>query len=112
MHSSYDAIRSELSMNCSKHFSDYPISPDVQHNIDRIVNIWESSAKNYGQNGPWLFGNFCGADAMYAPVVIRFMGYDVPLTGFAKDYSQMILENQYMQEWISAAKQEKSTTPF
>jgi hypothetical protein len=40
------------------------------------------------------------------------LGYGIPLKGFANDYSQMVVENKYMQEWISAAKLEKSTTPF
>ncbi|MEE9327635.1 MAG: glutathione S-transferase [Cocleimonas sp.] len=112
MHSSFDAIRSALPMNCSKYVPDHTLSPEVLQNIDRVVSLWERCSKGYGQNGPWLFGEFSGADAMFAPIVIRFLGYGVPLTGFAKDYSQMVLENQYMQEWITAAKQEKSTNPF
>ncbi len=112
MHSSFDAIRNSLPMNCSIRMSTSPTSDELQQNISRIVNIWGRCSKNYGQSGPWLFGSFSGADAMFAPIVIRFLGYGIPLKGFANDYSQMVVENKYMQEWISAAKLEKSTTPF
>ena len=106
MHSGFNAIRNALPMNCKKFFPNYPIDTDVQQDIDRIVAVWEYCQANSANKGDWLFGSFSGADAMYAPVVMRMLGYDVKLTGFAKDYAQMVLESAAMQEWIAAGKQE------
>jgi len=112
MHSNFDSIRSTLSMNCRKHFPNHPISTETQQDIDRITKLWEFCSTNYGNGGPWLFGEFSGADAMYAPVVLRFTGYDIKLSGFAQEYSQMVMENKYMQEWIAAGKQETQIIDF
>ncbi len=106
MHSSFDAVRTAMPMNCRKHFPNYPISADVQTDINRITQIWEYASKQFGSEGSWLFGEFSGADAMFAPIVLRFKGYDVKLTGFAADYSEMVLENKYIKEWVEAGKQE------
>ena len=79
MHSGFLALREALPMNCRKHFSDYPIADEVQIDIDRVVAVWEYCKQHYGANGPWLFGEFSGADAMFAPIVLRLSGYDVKL---------------------------------
>jgi len=106
MHSSFDALRNAMPMNCRKQFPDFVISDDVQQDIDRIVSLWEFSSKNYASTGPWLLGEFSGADAMYAPIVLRLNGYGAKLTGFAADYVAMALENKYMKEWVEAGVKE------
>lgn len=106
MHSGFHSLRDALPMNCRKRYPDYSITNDVQQDIERIVNIWEHSNKNYGNNGPWLFGQFSGADAMFAPVVMRLLGYDVKLSGFAAEYTAMVFQNMAMQDWIEAGKKE------
>lgn len=109
MHSGFTNLRNALPMNCKKHFPNHPISSEVQQDINRIVNIWEYCRKNSNTSASsdvWLCGEFSGADAMFAPVVMRLIGYDVELSGFAKDYTQMVLENPSMQEWIEAGKLE------
>lgn len=106
MHSSFFALRDALPMNIRKHFANYPITDDVQQDIDRIVMLWEQCQKNKSGQGSWLLGDFSGADAMFAPVVIRLHGYDVKLTGFAADYIDFIYNNQHMQKWIDDSKKE------
>lgn len=106
MHSGFNAIRNALPMNCKKHYASYSINADVQRDIDRIVNIWDFCKHNYGKNGPWLLGDFSGADAMFAPVVMCFVGYDIKLSGFAGEYMEMVLHNKHMQQWIEAGKKE------
>ncbi len=106
MHSGYHAIRNALPMNCRKHFPNYTVSADVQKEIDRVVAVWEFCKNNYGANGPWLFGEFSGADAMFAPLVIRFTGYDIKLSGFAKEYCETVMQNSHLKDWIEAGKQE------
>lgn len=107
MHSSFTALRSELPMNCRKSFENFQISPAVRKDIDRIKAIWKSCRDQYGRTGPWLFGNFCIADAMYAPVVLRFTGYGVPLNDREREYTRTVIQNPHVIDWVNAGKQEK-----
>ena len=106
MHSSFMALRDALPMNCRKFYSDYEITNDVQQDINRVVDIWDNCHISYGEGGDWLFGEFSGADAMFAPIVSRFETYDIKLNGFAAEYAQMVGENVYMKEWVEAGKKE------
>ena len=106
MHSGLAALRNALPMNCRNHFPGFLITADVQQDIDRVVSLWEFARNNYGEGGSWLFGEFSGADALFAPVVIRLSGYDVKLSGVADEYRQAVLQNEYMQQWVDAGKKE------
>ena len=107
MHSGYFALRDALPMNCRKNFPDHPITNEVQRDIDRIISVWEYCRMNYANDGPWLFGKFSGADAMFAPIVLRLSGYDVKVSGVAKEYIDTVLKNEHIQNWIEAGKIEK-----
>jgi len=72
MHSSFQALRRELPMNCRKYFLDYQLSNTAMKDVKRIQQIWNLCRERYGSGGPWLFGRFGIADSMYAPVVMRF----------------------------------------
>ncbi|MDN8613943.1 glutathione S-transferase [Variovorax ginsengisoli] len=105
MHSGFSAMRSSLPMNVKARFPNFKIWSRAQADIDRVVAIWRGCLKAYG--GPYLFGKQpCIADAMYAPVVTRFMTYDVTLDTVCAGYCKRIIELPAMQEWIKAAKQE------
>ena len=105
MHSGFSAMRSSLPMNVKARFPNFKIWSRAQADIDRVVAIWRECLKAYG--GPYLFGKQpCIADAMYAPVVTRFMTYDVTLDTVCAGYCKRIIELPAMQEWIKAAKQE------
>jgi len=106
MHSSFGALRDALTMNCRKDFPNYPITLAVQEDVKRISSVWEYAKKNYGKEGDWLFGEFSGADAMFAPVVIRLKGYDVKLSGYAAEYVDRVYNSEHMQGWIEAGKKE------
>ncbi len=106
MHSSFVALRSAMPMNCRKRFPGFAITEAVQGDIDRIVQLWEHCRRHYGQGGDWLFGEFSIADAMYAPVVLRFHGYDVMLSGIADEYVQHVLSNEHIRDWTEAGRQE------
>jgi len=107
MHSSFAALRSAMPMNCRKHFPGFQYSENVKRDIDRVAEIWRHCREQYGDGGPWLFGEFSIADAMYAPVVLRFNGYDVKLDGVAREYVESVLGNTHIQSWIEAGKAEK-----
>ncbi|KAI9133185.1 glutathione S-transferase family protein [Acaryochloris sp. CCMEE 5410] len=109
MHSGFMALRSEMPMNCRARRTGVEPSAACQANIDRIVSVWQSCRQTYGEEGPWLFGEFSVADAMYAPVASRFVTYGVSLPQVAQDYIHTIFENPHMREWLQAGETESET---
>ncbi|MGH6626262.1 MAG: glutathione S-transferase family protein [Burkholderiaceae bacterium] len=105
MHSGFASLRSALPMNIKAHFPGFKVWSRAQGDIDRIVVIWNECLATYG--GPYLFGKQpCMADAMYAPVVTRFLTYDVALDPVCVAYCQCIMALPAMQEWVAQARQE------
>ena len=105
MHSGFSNLRSALPMNLKGHYPGFKIWGAAQADIDRIVTIWTECFAAYG--GPYLFGKApCMADAMYAPVVARFLTYHVRLDEACADYCQTIMTLPYMIEWVDAAQAE------
>ena len=104
MHSGFSNLRSALPMNLKSHFPGFKVWSGAQADIDRVTAIWRDCLSAYG--GPYLFGALSVADAMYAPVVTRFLTYDVKLDGICRAYSQRIVALPHMVEWTEAAKVE------
>lgn len=105
MHSGFSALRSSLPMNIKAHFPGFKVWSRAQADIDRIVAIWNECLDTYG--GPYLFGGQpCIADAMYAPVVTRFITYDVAIDLPCVAYCDTIMALPAMQEWVAAAEAE------
>lgn len=105
MHSGFAAMRSALPMNIKAHFANFKVWSRAQADIDRILEIWTDCLATYG--GPYLFGKVPGlADAMYAPVVTRFLTYDIPLDKASAAYAKRIMQLPAMQEWVAGAKSE------
>ncbi|KLN55150.1 glutathione S-transferase [Variovorax paradoxus] len=105
MHSGFASMRGALPMNIKARFRGFKIWSRAQADIDRIVAIWRECLKAYG--GPFLLGKQPGmADAMYAPVVTRFLSYDVPLDSVCAAYCKRVMDLPAMQEWVAAAKEE------
>jgi glutathione S-transferase len=105
MHSGFMSMRAALPMNLKGHFPGFRIWANAQADIDRILHIWHDCFKAY--KGPYLFGaQRTLADAMYAPVVTRFLSYDVKLDGEARAFAKHIMAMPEMIEWVAAAKTE------
>jgi glutathione S-transferase len=104
MHSGFSSLRSALPMNLKRTFPKHKVWARAVADIERITAIWRECLKTYG--GPFLFGKRSMADAMYAPVVTRFLTYDVTLDGPCTKYCELIMAQPEMIEWIKAAKQE------
>lgn len=105
MHSGFASMRGALPMNIKAHFPDFKVWSRAQADIDRVLAIWRDCLENYG--GPYLFGKQpCIADAMYAPVVTRFITYDVKLDKQAAAYCKLMMALPAMQEWVEAARAE------
>ncbi|MBW4564597.1 MAG: glutathione S-transferase family protein [Mojavia pulchra JT2-VF2] len=107
MHSGFQNLRQNMPMNCRAKLPGQGLTPDVQKDIDRITSIWREFRHKFGAGGDMLFGEFTIADAMFAPVVLRFVTYDVQLDAVAKNYLEAILAMPTMQEWIKAAEVEQ-----
>jgi glutathione S-transferase len=104
MHSGFGSLRSALPMNLKGHFPGFKVWARAQSDIERIVAIWRGCLDRYG--GPYLFGRLTVADAMYAPVVTRFVTYDVKLEPDIVAYAQRILALPEMQQWFADAQRE------
>jgi glutathione S-transferase len=104
MHSGFGPMRSALPMNLKGDFPNFKVWTRAQDDIDRITGIWRECQILYG--GPFLLGERSMADAMYAPVVTRFLTYHVKLDEICGAYCKTIMAMPEMIEWIGAAKQE------
>jgi glutathione S-transferase len=105
IHSGFTTLRASLPVNLKAHFPNFKIWSRAQADIDRVCTIWRDCLAK--SEGAFLFGEQrTMADAMYAPVVTRFLTYDVKLEPRLKQYADVILGMPEMQEWIEAAKAE------
>lgn len=104
MHSGFAALRSAMPMNCRAMGRKVALPEILTQDIDRVFAIWSDCQARYG--GGWLFGRFSIADAMYAPVVMRFRTYGINLPETAKCFADRLLESPAMQEWLAAGEVE------
>ena len=106
MHSGFASLRSQMPMNVRARMPGRGKPPEVRADIGRIEAMWNDCRTRYGNQGPFLYGQFSIADAMYAPVATRFHTYEVALTGAAAEYRDTILGLPALQAWIAGAKAE------
>lgn len=106
MHAGFSGIRRAMPFNCRARGRHVPSTPELESEIARVVTLWEGCRTRYGAGGAWLFGRFSIADAMFAPVALRFLTYGVPLPGAARDYVDTVSSHPAVLAWIEAAKQE------
>jgi glutathione S-transferase len=105
MHSGFINLRSALPMNLKVHYPGFKVWAGAQADINRVTAIWHECLAKSGDS--YLFGKEpCMADAMYAPVVTRFLTYDVKVDPECASYCQAIMALSHMLEWIAAAKAE------
>ncbi|MBW8752635.1 MAG: glutathione S-transferase family protein [Sphingomonadales bacterium] len=109
MHSSYLALRRQCPMNIRRRFERWDFSDDTRADIVRILGLWAEARARFGKGGPFLFGCFCAADIIYAPVVSRFLTYGVRVPGFAATYMEAVWEHEWLQQWVAAAEAEEWT---
>ena len=103
MHSGFAALRDELPMNVRATGRVVRPSPAAEADIARIVEIWSEARSRFGEAGPWLFGGFTAADAMFTPVASRFRTYGVVLPAMLQDYVATALGSPAMRAWTAAA---------
>jgi glutathione S-transferase len=103
MHSSFVAMRRECGMNLHRPVGAKQLSADAQADIARIQEMWMDCRSRYAALGPFLFGAFTAADAMYAPVVHRLRLYAIPVTEPVRAYMETMQGLSAFQEWTDAA---------
>jgi glutathione S-transferase len=106
MHAGFVPLRRHCPMNMWRPVKTRELPEDVAANVARIDAIWTDCRRRYGQGGPFLFGAFGAADAMYAPVVSRFHTYAVEVGPAAQTYMQAVMALPAWAEWRAAAIKE------
>ena len=101
MHSGFTGLRENMVMNIRGRLPGQGRTPECLADIERILAIWTDCRARYGHGGDFLFGRFGIADAMFAPVVLRFQTYGVALEGAAGAYAEAILALETLQEWVA-----------
>lgn len=113
MHSGFMALRSQMPMNLRKSIPIQNLSPEIATDVARISELWNDCRTRFGDRGPFLFGDFSNADAMYAPVVTRFKTYGVieTLDSASQSYCAAILDLPAMKDWYATAAAETWVIP-
>ena len=99
MHSGFMPLRNECGMNLHRPIRAVALSDDARANVARIQEIWADCHARYGKQGPFLFGAFSAADAMYAPVVHRFRTYAIQVEAEAQHYVDAMMALPAFAEW-------------
>src|SRR5271156_6031298 len=102
MHSGFAALRNECGMNLHRPVGAVTLSANARADIARIEQIWIECRERYGKSGPFLFGAFGGADAMFAPVVHRFRTYAIEVAPEVRQYMDAIMSLPAFQGWTRA----------
>ena len=106
MHAGFAALRAEMPFNCRQRRR-VTASAAAVADIARVQALWGECRARFGGGGPWLFGAFGPADAMFAPVALRFLTYGVALDATARAYVETVAADAAVQAWIAAGRLER-----
>ena len=99
MHAGFQALRNACPMNLEFQYSTFPIAADVRNDLDRIEMLWHLARQRSNAAGPWLFGNYCAADAYFAPVAMRVATYGLGVGDAARSYVEAHLNDAALLAW-------------
>lgn len=111
MHAGFQALRTHCGMNCRRPPAAKELPEAAHGDIARIGRIWQDCREQNANGGSWLFGRFTIADAMYAPVALRFHSYRLDAGPAAREYVNTVLGHPAVAEWIEAGLAETETIP-
>jgi glutathione S-transferase len=111
MHAGFVPLRRACPMNMWRPVKARKLAPDVMQNVKRIDAMWTGCRVRFGAGGPFLFGAFGAADAMYAPVVSRFHTYGIEVSAAARAYMAAVMALPAWAEWYAAALKEPWVLP-
>ena len=106
MHAGFQRLRQTCPTNFRRPRRAIALSDDVRRDVDRIESAWAGARVRWGQGGPFLFGAFTAADAMFAPVVNRFWTYAIPVRPDTEAYMDAVMALPAWQDWIAGAAAE------
>jgi len=104
MHSGFGPLRQNMPMDCLGRYPGDGMTDEVAANIKRIEAVWTEMRTRFADDGPFLFGHFTIADAMYAPVVSRFLTYEVKLNDTAQAYCDTVWQMEEIAEWLQGCE--------
>jgi glutathione S-transferase len=106
MHAGFSILRSQWPMNARATGRRTAANPERSADVARVEELWADCRQRFGSAGPWLFGEFSVADAMYAPVVLRLRTYGAKLQASSEKYMATVLADAHMRDWLAAAEAE------
>lgn len=111
MHSGFRNLRNTMPMNIRNQHPGKGLTPETAKDIARIEKIWAACRREFGAGGPFLFGEFSAADAMFAPVAMRFNTYHPPLSIPSQEYVKALSAAPSVAAWVAGARQESDFVP-
>jgi len=111
MHAGFVPLRRQLPMNIRRPVKERALDVEAAADVSRIDAIWNECRTKFGGHGSFLYGAFCAADAMYAPVVWRFHTYAVKVSAPARAYMESVMALPASQQWREAARREPWVLP-
>ncbi|MEE2878150.1 MAG: glutathione S-transferase [Pseudomonadota bacterium] len=112
MHSGFPVLRKLCPMDIRSRHATPELTEALAADIARVDRIWTETRESFAENGPFLFGEWCAADAVYAPVVTRFRTYKLPRSGRAQEYMDAVLAHPLMTELEKQAEAEPWTIVY
>ena len=107
MHSGFPALRAALPMNIRATGRHVPSTPELEADTARVLDIWNGCRAAHGNHGPWLFGHFSIADAMFAPVATRLRTYGIAVNDTAQAYIDTLFADPDFKDWLAEASGEE-----
>jgi len=111
MHAGFMALRSAAPMNLWRPVEAFPLTPEVEADVKRITRLWRDARERFGAGGPFLFGRFSNADAMYAPIATRLRTYAIPVDEASAAYVETIHGLASFKRWRDAGLKEPWLIP-
>jgi glutathione S-transferase len=106
MHAGFANLRNEMPMNARRRYEDFSYSAETAADIARVQQLWGDCLSRSG--GPFLFGAFCAADAMFAPVISRFRTYGVAMDEVSSAYADAVWDLPAVKAWLADAAAEQT----
>lgn len=111
MHSGFPHLRHQLPMNCRARDREIDVDASCMADVQRISELWSAALDGPRGDGDWLLGPWSIADAMFAPVAVRFTAYQLELPEVVRDYVERWMADPDLREWIALAKEETWVIP-
>jgi glutathione S-transferase len=109
MHAGFLGLRQAMWINLGRDFSERGRTPEALADIARIEAMWSETRRRFGATGPYLFGaDFTAADAMYAPVVARFLTWRPEISAATRAYCDAVRGHPLVTAWYDGAAAEPS----